>query len=96
MTMSAEGQEDLPKTMAVIAVTVPKLAWKVGWTYLKAKKGRQRNAKHFTRAMVEGGMPPEAAKQLALDFEADLSVRNFVEKIGSVVPRKSVFLSPGK
>jgi len=81
-------QEDLPKIMASIAVTVPMLAWKVGWAYLKAKKKRQRTAKHFTKGLVEGGIPPEVARLLADQYEGELSLRNFAKSVGATVPRR--------
>jgi len=81
-------QEDLPKIMASIAVTVPALAWKVGWAYLKAKKQRQRNAKYLTKGMVDGGMPPEIAHHLSEEFEAELSLRSLAGIFGSAVSRR--------
>jgi len=49
----------------VLAATVPILALRLGAEYLRYLGKRRLGVRAFERALLEGGMPPERAGQLA-------------------------------
>jgi hypothetical protein len=79
--MMSEQKEDLPKIIASVAWMVPSLTLRTGWAYLKMKKKAQKASKNVERSMVDNGIPPEIARQLADQFAAEVSVHNWIKSM---------------
>jgi len=80
MKMMNEREGDLPKTVAVIMVSIPSLVIKTGFVYLRTKRKARKGAKRVMKGMIESGLPPELAKKLAGEYEAQLSIRTIMRK----------------
>jgi len=76
--MMSENKEDLPRIIASIGWMIPSLTVKSGWAYLRMKKRAQRTTKELMKSMVDNGIPPEMAKELASDFGEDLSITSMM------------------
>lgn len=81
-TMTSEREDDLPKTMAVIITQIPALTIRTGWVYLRTKRRARAGSKLLMKGLIENGMPLDLAKQLANQYEEDLSVRRIVKGFG--------------
>ncbi len=77
----SEQKEDLPKIIASVAWMVPSLTLRTGWAYLKMKKKAQRISKTVERSMVDNGIPPEVARQLADQFAEDVSIHKMIKSM---------------
>ncbi len=73
-----DHEGDLPKTVAVIIATIPGLVLRTGFVYLRTKRMARRNAKRVMKGMVDNGIPPELAKELAFQYDDQLRVRTLV------------------
>jgi len=73
-----EPRRDIPKTAAVIIYTVPGLAIRLGFNYLRMKKRSQRAAKRFVRNLQANGMPEAEAKRLGESYGTEISIRKLV------------------
>jgi hypothetical protein len=73
-TKMTEPDKDLPKIIASIGWMIPSLTIKTGWAYLRMKKKAQKSSKEIRRVMVNNGVPPEVARELASDFGEELSL----------------------
>lgn len=76
-----EGYEDLPKIVAYIMVKSPGGILKTGRAYLRMKKRAQKTSKGLEKSMVDNGLPPEMARQLASAYGADLSITNIMKMV---------------
>ena len=76
----AEG--DLPKTVAVIMVSIPSLVLGTGLAYLRTRKRARKNAKMVMKGMIESGVPPELAKRLADEYANQLSIKTIMRGFG--------------
>lgn len=82
MRTMSDQEGDLPKTVAVIMVTVPSLVLRTGFAYLRTRRKARKNAKMVLKGMIESGIPPELAKKLADDYADQLSIRTFMRGFG--------------
>lgn len=80
MKMMSEREGDLPKTVAVIMVSIPSLVIRTGFVYLRTKRMARKGAKRVMKGMIESGIPPELAKKLAGEYEAQLSIRTIMRR----------------
>ena len=78
MKMMSEREDDLPKTVAVIMVSIPSLVIRTGFVYLRTKRKARKGARKVMKGMIESGIPPELAKKLAGEYEAQLSLRTIM------------------
>ena len=76
--MMYDKEQDLPKIVASIGWMIPSLTIKTGWAYLRMKKRAQKSSKSLEKSMVENGMPPAMAKELASKYGDDLSITNMM------------------
>ncbi len=66
-------------TMPVaLAATVPVLVLRIGIGFLRMKAKRRRGVRAFRRALVRGGMSPEAARHLAEEYESFGRLRTYL------------------
>jgi hypothetical protein len=84
MKTMSERDGDVPKTVAVILVAIPSLIIRMGFVYLRTKRKARKGAKRAMKGMIESGIPPELAKKLAEEYEAQLSLRTIMRRF---VPR---------
>lgn len=77
----SEQKEDLPKIVASVAWMIPSLTLRTGWAYLKMKKKTQKTSKRVEMSMVDNGIPPEIARQLANQFAEDVSVHKWIKSM---------------
>ncbi|MCZ7385322.1 MAG: hypothetical protein O8C63_11325 [Candidatus Methanoperedens sp.] len=75
-----ERDNDLPKTVAVIMVSIPSLVFRTGIVYLRTKRRARRGAKRVMKGMIQNGIPPELARKLADEYEAQLSLRTLMRR----------------
>jgi ABC-type cobalamin transport system permease subunit len=87
MKTMSDRRDDLPKTVAVVTVSLSSLAIRSGFAYLRMKRRARRSSKLFERGLVSSGIPPSAAHQLAMRFETDLSIRNMIGRFGGSFTR---------
>ena len=80
MKMMNEREGDLPKTVAVIMVSIPSLVIRTGFVYLRTKRKARKGARKVMKGMIESGIPPELAKKLAEQYEAQLSIRTIMRR----------------
>ena len=80
MKTMSEREDDLPKTVAVIMVSIPSLVIRTGFVYLRTKRMARKGAKRAMKGMIESGIPPELAKKLAEEYEAQLSLRTIMRR----------------
>jgi len=69
-------EDDVPKIVASVMVSLPSLTLKTGFAYLRMKRNIRRSSKILQKELIENGVPARSAKQLAQGYEGDLSVRN--------------------
>jgi len=81
MKMTNEREGDLPKTVAVIMVSIPSLVIRTGFVYLRTKRMARKGAKRVMKGMIESGIPPELARKLAGEYEAQLSIRTIMRRL---------------
>ncbi len=81
MKMTNDTEQDLPKAIAGIMVTLPSLTLRTGWAYLKMKKRAQKMSKVIERKMVSEGMPEEMAGRLADEFASGISVHRWMREM---------------
>jgi len=82
MKTMSEPEGDLPKTVAVIMIAIPSLVLRTGFVYLRTKRKARKGAKRVMKGMIESGIPPELAKKLAEQYEAQLSIRTIMRRFG--------------
>ena len=82
MKMMSEQRDDLPKLVAAITLTIPKIALGTGFAYLKMKRKAKKSARLFEKGLVNSGLPPTMARELALNFETELSIRKMINSFG--------------
>jgi hypothetical protein len=87
MKMMSEHQDDLPKLVAAITLTIPKIALGTGIAYLRMKRNARRSAKLFERGLVSSGLTHTMAHELALKYETDLSIRKMITGFGWNFPK---------
>lgn len=80
MKTMSDQEGDLPKTVAVIMVSIPSLVIRTGFVYLRTKRKARKSAKRVMKGMIGSGIPPELAKKLAGEYEAQLSIRTIMRK----------------
>jgi hypothetical protein len=82
MKTMSERDRNLPKTVAVIMASIPSLVLRAGFVYLRTKRKARKGAKRIMKGMIESGIPPELAKKLAEEYEAQLSIRTIIRRFG--------------
>ena len=80
--MMSDPERNMPKTVAVMMIKVPPLVIRTGFAYLRTKRRVREGARNVMKGMVESGLPPELAKKLADDYEAQLRLRTIVGSFG--------------
>lgn len=78
-----EQRSDVPKIMATIGVKFPALAVRLGVSYLRLKRGRNRAEKVFVTELQRSGMPSEDARRLGAAYASDVSIRRFMKQAGA-------------
>jgi hypothetical protein len=99
MKMMSEHRDDLPKLVAAITLTIPKIALGTGIAYLRMKRNARRSAKLFEKGLVSNGLSPTIAHELALKYETDLSIRKMITGFGGSFPkwgRREAFEAPAQ
>jgi hypothetical protein len=97
MKMMSEHQDDLPKLVAAITITIPKIALGTGIAYLRMKRKARKSAKLFEKGLVSSGLPSTMAHDLAVKYESDLSIRRMISGSGggfAKFGRREAFESP--
>ena len=97
MKMMSEHQDDLPKLVAAITLSIPKIALGTGFAYLRMKRKARRSAKLFEEGLVSNGLSPAIAHELALNYETDISIRKMIGSFGGNFPkwgRREMFEAP--
>ena len=87
MKMMSEHRDDLPKLVAAITITIPKIALGTGIAYLRMKRNARKSARLFEEGLVSSGLNPTMAHELALKYETDLSIRKMISSFGGNFPR---------
>jgi len=87
MKMMSEHQDDLPKLVAAITMTIPKIALGTGIAYLRMKRNARKSAKLFEKGLVSSGLPSTMAHDLAVKYESDLSIRKMISNFGVDFPK---------
>ena len=87
MKMMSEHQDDLPKLVAAITLTIPKIALGTGLAFLKMKRRARKSAKLFEKGLVSSGLSPAMAHGLAVKYETDLSIRKMISRFGGNFPK---------
>jgi hypothetical protein len=87
MKMMSEHRDDLPKLVAAITLTIPKIALGTGIAYLRMKRNARRSARLFEKGLVSSGLSPTMAHELALKYETDLSIRKMITGFGGNFPK---------
>jgi len=87
MKMMSERQDDLPKLVAAITMTIPKIALGTGFAYLRMKRKARKSAKLFEEGLLSSGLSPAIAHELALNYETDISIRKMIGSFGGNFPR---------
>jgi hypothetical protein len=82
MKMMSEHRDDLPKLVAAITLTIPKIALGTGFAFLKMKRRAKKSAKLFEKGLVNSGLSPTMAHGLAVKYETDLSIRKMISGFG--------------
>jgi hypothetical protein len=80
MKMTSEREGDLPKTVAVIMVSIPSLVIRTGLVYLRTKRRARKGARKVMKGMIESGIPPEVARKLADEYEAQISIKTLMRR----------------
>jgi hypothetical protein len=80
MKKMSEREGDLPKTVAVIMVSIPSLVIRTGLVYLRTKRRARKSAGKVMKGMIESGIPPELARKLAQEYEAQVSIRTIMRR----------------
>ena len=87
MKMMSEHRDDLPKLVAAITLTIPKIALGTGIAYLRMKRNARKSARLFEEGLVSNGLNPAMAHELALKYETDLSIRKMISGFGGNFPK---------
>jgi hypothetical protein len=75
--MSKENEE-LPRIVASITMMIPSLTLRTGWAYLRMKKQAQKISKELEKSMIDNGLPPEMARELAGEFGEGMSITSIM------------------
>jgi len=97
MKTMSEHQDDLPKLVAAITITLPRIALGTGIAYLRMKRNARKSAKLFEKGLVSSGLPSSMAHDLAVKYESDLSIRRMISSSGGNFPkwgRREEFKAP--
>jgi hypothetical protein len=87
MKTMSEREDDLPKLVAAITLTIPKIALGTGFAFLRMKRKARKSAKLFEKGLVSSGLSPEIAHELALNYETDISIRKMIGSFGGNFPK---------
>jgi hypothetical protein len=80
MKTMSEPEDDLPKVVAVMMVSIPSVVLRTGVVYLRTKRRARKGAKKVMKGMIESGIPPELAKKLTDDYEAQISLKTIMSR----------------
>ena len=97
MKMMSERRDDLPKLVAAITLTIPKIALGTGFALLKMKRKARKSAKIFEKGLVSSGLSSTMAHELAAKYESDLSIRRMMSGFSggfSKLGRRGAFEAP--
>ena len=61
-----------------LAAAVPRILVGLGFMFLRLKAKRRKGVRAFRRALLRGGMGPEAANRLAADYESIGRLRTYL------------------
>lgn len=73
--------EDIPKLVASIMVTVPGLTIKSGFAYLRLRRKAHQSSKAMMSSMVREGIPEEYARRLSEAYAEDISIKRFIRGV---------------
>lgn len=80
MTMTESARRtDIPKLVGTVGARAPGIVIRLGFSYLRHKKGSQKATKTFVRSLEENGVPPHLAMKLGEAYGSELSVRKLVD-----------------
>jgi hypothetical protein len=85
MSDRAADRTDLPKVVGTIGAKAPGMMIRLGFSYLRHKKGTQKAYKTFVRTLEQNGVPEGIAKELAEIYTSDISVRKLINSGGPSV-----------
>ncbi len=75
MKMTEQASKgNLPKLVAAVIVSAPMLVVHLGLSYFKMKRRARLSARKLESALLQSGLPPEAARSLASKYECDVSL----------------------
>ena len=97
MKTMSEHRDDLPKLVAAITLTIPKIALGTGIAYLRMKRNARKSAKVFEKGLLSSGLPSTMAHDLAVKYESDVSIRRMIRSSGGNFPkwgRREAFEAP--
>jgi hypothetical protein len=80
MKTTSKREGDLPKKVAVLMISIPSVALRTGFVYLRTKRRARKSARKVMKGMIESGIPPELARKLADEYEAQLSLRTIMRR----------------
>jgi hypothetical protein len=66
----------------VITAAVPGLMMRLIFSYLRMRRNAIRAEKGFYRSLVNGGIPPKEARELAWEYSSVTSVQYWIKEIG--------------
>ena len=87
MTESA-SRTDIPKLVGTVGARAPGIVIRLGFSYLKHRKGSQKATRTFVRSLEENGVPPHLAMKLGEAYGSELSVRKLIDSEGPSFLRK--------
>jgi hypothetical protein len=80
-----EDRPDLPKILGTIGAKAPGMVIRLGFSYLRHKRGTQRAYKTFVSTLERSGVPEGFAKELGDMYTSDISVRKLMSGGGSSI-----------
>jgi hypothetical protein len=86
--LTNRAEDDVPKIVASVMVSIPRLTLRTGFAYLRMKRDIRRSSKVLMRGLIENGVPKDSARALAMNYEADLSVRNILKGVSGAARRE--------
>lgn len=81
MNKKTRRHENLPRLVASITLTIPRLTLSTGWAYLRMRQRARAVSKDFMRGMVDNGIPVELAQQLRDEYANQVSLRTILRSL---------------
>jgi hypothetical protein len=89
MTMTESVRRtDIPKLVGTVGARAPGIVIRLGFSYLRHRKGSQKATRTFVRSLEENGVPPHLATRLGEAYGSELSIRKLIDSGGPPFLRK--------